>query len=105
MESNSINAGNLRTKNNRQKVLKTQQSLDGFITTDCRAQPEGSVYALQDPRDKDRTRNLLKMIAMDCRPFSIVSSPGFLCFCYSMDPHYELKSETFCPKWSFLGFF
>ena len=76
-------------------MLISQQTLDGFVLGEFKAQPVGSTYTLNDARDKTRTRNLIKMIIIDLQPFSMVSDAGFLNYSFVMDPHYKVKSETY----------
>ena len=95
MESQSLDS-HCRTHESRQNVLVTQQTLDGFLAGGLStAQPAGSTYPLNDVRDRNKTRNLIKMFAMDLQPISMVSNPGFLNYSFSMDPHYKVKSEIY----------
>ena len=95
MESSDCTITACRTQESRQNVLISQQTLDGFVLGEFKAQPVGSTYTLNDARDKTRTRNLIKMIIIDLQPFSMVSDAGFLNYSFVMDPHYKVKSETY----------
>ena len=99
MESTS--SGRLRSKKDRESFIKKQSSLLGFITSSgdptssFRPSLNADKYSKNDPRAKDRNRGILMMIAQDLRPYEVVNSPGFIYYSHVMDPHFEVRDDTF----------
>ena len=99
MESTS--SGRLRSKKDRETFLKKQSSLLGYITStgdptsSFRPSLNSDKYPRNDPRAKDRDRGILMMMCQDLRPYDVVNSPGFLYYSHVMDPHFEVRDDTY----------
>ena len=48
-----------------------------------------------DPRAKKANKRLVRMIATDCQPFSIVEDQGFIEFCAGLQPNYLIPSRSY----------
>ncbi|XP_064083142.1 E3 SUMO-protein ligase ZBED1-like [Macrobrachium nipponense] len=53
----------------------------------------GGKYPDESPKKKAITNKLLKMIAIDLQPLSIVEDEGFVAFVRQLDPRYEIPSR------------
>ena len=93
--------GRLRSKKDRETFIMKQSSLLGFVTatgdptSTFRPSLKEDKYTKNDPRAKDRHRGILMMICEDLSPFEIVNSPGFLYYSHVMDPHFEIRSDSY----------
>ena len=51
-----------------------------------------------DPRTADITTKVGEMIALDCQPFSIVDSVGFVCVSCTAEPRYVFPSRRYITE-------
>ncbi|XP_036344463.1 zinc finger BED domain-containing protein 1-like, partial [Rhagoletis pomonella] len=68
--------------------LPVSTKLDAFLLRDVQ-------YPADSKRKEELDKHVMRVIALDVQPFSIVNDTGFRALMHKMDPRYKLPSKTY----------